>query len=375
MSRTKITAIILVPVSSPESNGIFPPIPFRDNFILSRLIETFLKVHVMDILLVLSDRMIEFSQPKWEGVRCVFSESDRCQTISSVRSGLTALNSDCEAFFISSIEAPLIRRTTIQDIIQIYELSGRGVIIPSFLGRKGFPILISAKHVEKVLNWNGIGDLKDYLGQDEFDTFEIAVADENILSDVSPSEGVNVWTDKLKNYDIPSSLECFALLTEKFGAGRELLAHSQTVANLAVKMALALNTRGYRLDMRLVEAAGLLHDMARGKQNHASVAASFLRDMDFSRVAEVVEAHMDPMVLGEGPVNERDVVCFADKLVQKDRIVPLEVRFQRQLDRHADDPAGKAAIEKRLSNVRILKSRIEAALGEPIERIVSELVV
>ncbi len=288
--------------------------------------------------------------------------------ISSLRAALAFLDAKSESFFLSSIEIPLVRRTTLRDIILAYELSGKGVAYPTFFGERGFPILISSEHAEKLWGWNDSGELNAFLEQFDSDAIVVKVADENIFSYNDSQSTQEALIERWKNYHIPSSSECIALLTEKFVLDGDLLAHSRKVANLAVTMAQTLNTRGYKLNLKLIEAAGLLHDIARGKPDHASLAASLLREIDYPAVAEIVAAHMNSMFSESEQISERDVVCFADKLVQCNCVVSLETRFQRKLDHYVNDPEARAAIEKRLSNAKRLMRRIEAALGEPIEK-------
>lgn len=375
MGRDKISAIILVGASLCESDQSRILNPFRYGPIVSRLLASFRQVNVIDLILVLNEGATEFPFNNLKGLRIVFNDSRIPDVHHCLRSGINALDSDCEAFLLTSIETPLVRRTTIEELLATFESPNSGAIVPTFCGKRGFPVLVSIQLAQKVLDWNGIDDLADYLSREGFAATQIKVPDENILVNIGALNDGTLWAERLKNHDIPSVEECFALLNHKFMVCEELLAHSQAVANLAVKLASALNRCGNRLDVKLVEAAGLLHDMARGQRNHACLAANLLREMDFPRVAEIVEAHMDPMSSEARSVNEKDVVCFADKLVQNDQVVPLETRFQRQLDRHAHDPACKAAIEKRFANSKILKGRIEEALSGSISTIITELAV
>ncbi len=122
----------------------------------------------------------------------------------------------------------------------------------------------------------------------------------------------------------PSIQECVVILTKKFSIGGDLLAHSIKVAQVAVQLAQALNAAECGINIKLVAAAALLHDLAKGKRDHASVAAEILTEMGYPAVASVVGAHMAVGVLDEQSISELDVVCLADRVVLGDRVVQLE---------------------------------------------------
>jgi uncharacterized protein len=85
----------------------------------------------------------------------------------------------------------------------------------------------------------------------------------------------------------------------------------------------------------------LLHDLTKTeclktKEDHAVTGAQLLKEMGYERVGEVVAEHIqlserkDPL-----SVSEEEVVNYADKRVQHDRIVSLEERFSDLKDRYA----------------------------------------
>lgn len=109
--------------------------------------------------------------------------------------------------------------------------------------------------------------------------------------------------------------------------------HSLVVARVALFLSVQLNRKGQKLNLPLVEAAALLHDLTkteclRTKEDHALTGSRLLKEMGYTRIGEVVEEHiylsrkMDP-----SRVSEEEVVNYADKRVRHDQIVSLEERF------------------------------------------------
>jgi molybdenum cofactor cytidylyltransferase len=160
-------------------------------------------------------------------------------------------------------------------------------------------------------------------------------------------------------------------LTRKFSVNDGVLAHSIKVAQVAVHLAHALNDAGCRINMKLVVAAALLHDLAKGKRDHASVAAQILSEMGYPSVASVVGAHMAIGLLDDQSISERDVVCLADRVVHGDQVVQLEERYRKKLDACSGDGPACEAIALRLVESLKLKRKLEGRLGNTIESLLA----
>jgi len=138
---------------------------------------------------------------------------------------------------------------------------------------------------------------------------------------------------------IPTRDECLRLMSQ-YGMLDHIMHHSIKVARVALFLSTELNKRGQRIDLSLVEAASLLHDVTKAvcfktKEDHAQTGCQLLKAMGYERVGEVVAEHV---VLSEKKdpsfVSEEEVVNYADKRVQHDRIVSLEERFSDLMDRY-----------------------------------------
>lgn len=106
-----------------------------------------------------------------------------------------------------------------------------------------------------------------------------------------------------------------------------------------------LKFRGHEVDMRLVEAGGLLHDIGRSKTHevdHAVVGAEILRGMGMREdLVKIVERHIGAGIPADEAVElglpekhylpesmEEKIVAYADKLISGRREVPIEVTIK-----------------------------------------------
>ena len=141
--------------------------------------------------------------------------------------------------------------------------------------------------------------------------------------------------------NIPSSKECYGLIRE-MGMMDHIVDHSEQVCRVAVCLADRLNHKGIDLNLELIRASALLHDITktrsfRTRENHAETGGKFLQERGFSEVGHVVAQHvkLDTYVASGNPV-EAEIVNYADKRVLHDQIVSLRDRLTYILERYGD---------------------------------------
>jgi len=162
---------------------------------------------------------------------------------------------------------------------------------------------------------------------------------------------------------IPTREECLRLM-EQYGMLEHIIRHSLEVARVALFLSLELNKKGHRINLGLVEAASLLHDLAkteclRTKEDHAWTGCQLLKGMGYERVGEVVAQHIWLEKRGDpSGISEEEIVNYADKRVMHDRIVPLEERFNDLIERYGKHPNGREYLEQLQEEICGIESKI-----------------
>ncbi|MBF0549147.1 MAG: HD domain-containing protein [Deltaproteobacteria bacterium] len=168
--------------------------------------------------------------------------------------------------------------------------------------------------------------------------------------------------------DIPTERECRALWT-RYHVPQNVIAHSRLVAGLAKRLGLHLNRAGLGLDIDLLAAAGLLHDLSKGQRDHARIGARILEGLGFGRVGRIVAAHTD-MPPKDMSLDESDLIYLVDKCAAGDRIVPLEERLARSWTRFAGRPDILQAVARRFEYAQAIQDQVEEILGVPVEDVI-----
>jgi putative nucleotidyltransferase with HDIG domain len=173
---------------------------------------------------------------------------------------------------------------------------------------------------------------------------------------------------------IPTVPQCFRLMDE-YRMLDNIRDHSIIVARLSRRLAGELIRAGHRLEVPLVVAAALLHDIGKTAcldcdRDHAAYGREICRSQGFEEVAEIVGGHVRYRGKEGLAVGEYEVVFYADKRVTHDQVVSLAQREDYILERYGrNDPARLAAIR---ANCRDWL-RIETALFASLAIVPAEL--
>ncbi|MDR2770967.1 MAG: TIGR03960 family B12-binding radical SAM protein [Clostridiales Family XIII bacterium] len=168
---------------------------------------------------------------------------------------------------------------------------------------------------------------------------------------------------------IPTKEDCLSLLKD-FGTPEHVIRHCLTVSEVARRIGAALAEAGFALDLDLIAAAGLLHDIARTEAQHARVGAELLRKQGYARIADIVSRHMEhsfPETLEA--VTELDAVCLGDRVIRENVCVGFELRMADVLARFSHDARAVAGIKERMERSRAFIRRLEARLGRSLDEI------
>lgn len=187
-------------------------------------------------------------------------------------------------------------------------------------------------------------------------------------SENRPVEGEGEASRLAAGRKTPTRAECEAILASR-SVEPVIMRHSRMVAEIAQRVALALARSGLSLNQELVLASALLHDLAKGKQDHAAVGAEILRSMDYPQVAAVVSAHTD-LDSFSGHLDESAIVYLADKLMSGERPVTIEQRFEVALKRFSDNPAALGATQRRMATAKAVARAVETRLGRPLTNVI-----
>ena len=165
----------------------------------------------------------------------------------------------------------------------------------------------------------------------------------------------------------PSREECFELLKE-YKTPPHVIRHCVKVTETALKIGSALNEKGFHLDLDLIQAAGLIHDIARVEDKHGEVGAEIAAEHGYEQEAKIIKVHMSYNCNPDDKtIDETDVICLSDRMVKEDEYVGLETRMHYILEKFKGNQEVIERISEKIKDNQAMIRRIEKILGRTID--------
>lgn len=293
-------------------------------------------------------------------VRCIHNpDYENTKMFDSVRLGFsyfkkklqTEQGKTLDGIFFLPVDVPLFSQFTMEYEKRCFTDGTAQVYCPTCCGEPGHPLLIRSSAISALLSHDGERGLKgayEKLGQD---VVCLDVPDQGILMDADTPEEFLCLQTYERGRNILDEAACFKLLSW-FQTGEDTVRHCMAVADMAVEIGMACNRNGAGLDLNLIRSAALLHDIAKGRENHAKEGAKWLSLLGFEAVAEIVNTHMEMPEEQLGELNESLIVYLADKRVQGNKRVTLKERFADKRRRFSEDLGAMAGMERRYNSAR-----------------------
>jgi len=339
-------AAIVLAAGYSSRMGEFKPLLSLDGVTaFERCVGLFRSAGVTEVIAVLGHRADELrSLVERCGARSVHNPHFEQGMFTSLVAGSRALPDWARGAYVLPVDIPLVRAATVRQLAATFATKRCGIVYPVFEKHRGHPPLIARSILAEAAQDGSSGTLRSLLARHESGAADLPVADEAIHMDMDTPADYNALLVLASRRDIPTTAECEAILAELHVA-ESVIRHARKVAEVAHGLAYTLANSGLNLNLELVQAGALLHDLAKGQPDHAAAGASILRAMNFPRVAEIVAAHTD--LAPSFKLDESAIVYLADKLVRGEKEVTIAERFQPALDRFGNDPVALQAARRR----------------------------
>ncbi len=174
-----------------------------------------------------------------------------------------------------------------------------------------------------------------------------------------------------ENKGLPSREQAVELLRQN-SCPPQVISHCLAVTDLALETAAKLQERGLKIDIQLVEAGAMLHDLGRVKTHtvdHAVIGGQIAQSIGLpDSVVRIIKRHVGAGITSEEadwlgwpkdtylPTTlEEKVVCYADKLIGQSKRTSIETEIERLQKENKPEAAER---------VRKLHKEITSLLGE-----------
>lgn len=168
---------------------------------------------------------------------------------------------------------------------------------------------------------------------------------------------------------IPTPDACLSLMVEK-GMPEHIRRHSIMVEQVASMIGAAHIRNGAALSEDKIVAGALLHDIAKARcletgEDHSAKGKEMCLELSFDEIASIVGNHVRLEDFSpEGAVTEEEIVFYADKRVNHDKVVSLEERLEDLLLRYG---RGRREVMERIERNFAVCREVERKLFRGLE--------
>ena len=175
-------------------------LPFGDWTVLQTVVDTLLRADLAGIMVVLGhDAEAVRESLRERGVMFCVNEAYREGMFSSVLCGLGQLPQNAEAVLLALGDQPQIDLQVAQAVVAAYQKSDKGIVIPTWDGKRGHPVLVSLeRYRSEIFALSGDRGLKPVMRGHLEDTLEVPVGDDGILRDLDTPEDYRAEIEKQK---------------------------------------------------------------------------------------------------------------------------------------------------------------------------------
>jgi molybdenum cofactor cytidylyltransferase len=184
-----ITAIVLAAGTSGRMGRPKPLLPFGDAPMIARVIESLKRARVADIYVVTGHESAAVVAAVTGYRVSTIHNPDyaKGEMLSSLRAGFVALDIYVDSFLVVLGDQPAVKSETIRDIVS----RGRRetpLVIPTYGGKRGHPVLISTELIEEIEALPPSGTLRDVVHRHLDKAVLVEVDDPAIVADVDTPE-------------------------------------------------------------------------------------------------------------------------------------------------------------------------------------------
>jgi uncharacterized protein len=135
-------------------------------------------------------------------------------------------------------------------------------------------------------------------------------------------------------------------MMEEAGCSQMVIDHCISVTKVAMRLADMFRRQGFDVDLNLVEVGAIMHDIGRSRTHtveHGAIGGQMAREMGLPEaLTRIIERHVGAGISTEEAERiglpkksyvpetlEEKIVAYADKLLEGDRLVDIEVTIEQ----------------------------------------------
>lgn len=171
---------------------------FGSSTILEHVVENLLRSRIGELILVLGHESGPI-KARFEGapVKMALNPHYKEGMSTSITCGIMEASPESDAFLIALGDQPLVRSEVVDRLVSAYEDSGKGIVVPSFGGLTGHPVIFDLKYRDALLSLTGDKGGKTIIAAHPEDVQQVEVETASVVYDIDKWED---YQEQLEHY-------------------------------------------------------------------------------------------------------------------------------------------------------------------------------
>lgn len=179
-----ISAVLLAAGESRRMGEFKQLLRLGDKTFVEHCVDNLLLSRVGEVIVITGHRDSEVQRALGDRpVRFAYNSQYQSGMASSIRRAMEAVSENAQACVLALVDQPRIAPNVIDRIIETYEEARPLIVIPTFEGRNGHPILLDLALKEEVLNMDSSLGLRSVVHAHSSRIARVDVSDSEVLED------------------------------------------------------------------------------------------------------------------------------------------------------------------------------------------------
>ncbi len=191
-NRQQTTGIWAIVLAAGESRRMGSPkmiLPYEGMTVIEKVLENILASNVEKVVAVLGSHKEEILKVigKLPVMHC-YNSNYKNGMLSSVKCGFEFLPADFRAVMVFLGDQPMAETSVINKMINAYNESGKGILVPVFENRRGHPLMADSKYRDEIINLDEPDGLRGLLRRHPDDLLEVSTENPSVLNDIDTED-------------------------------------------------------------------------------------------------------------------------------------------------------------------------------------------
>jgi molybdenum cofactor cytidylyltransferase len=180
-----VSAILLAAGKSERMGESKQLMPFGQSTMVEKAIDNLLGSAVDEVIVVLGHRAEEVKKTiAAKPVKIAINPDYKQGMSTSIIAGLDLIDNRAQAVMLTLGDQPAVDSQTINQLIDEFHRHNKGIVIPTYHGKRGHPIIFAIKYKPELLGLTGDIGGRGVIKDHPEDILKVAVDSESVISDI-----------------------------------------------------------------------------------------------------------------------------------------------------------------------------------------------